>query len=271
MSTTTAPTREASTLHPFLEAGMGEGPYAFVGCFDLAAAMTPDSAANFGNMTGWVKDAPRLKAGMGTCACCGHGIMQICIIRTGNGDLYGVGSDCVLKTEHEGIARKGVEAALAARRKAMNAKRAAAKRKAAWEAGRAAREARELEWAVRQLAEFKDRRLRAIANAPVISFFYGEEANSLPGTRQPEGEGWGSEVWLDEQNEWRAFGFNGGFRASILADFLNGSNPATLSPRAQHILADIKAKNKGGRAGSKAYEAVYQQARDILSGAQAGA
>ena len=111
-----------NAAHPFYAAGFGEGPYYFVGCFDLAEATDSDSAANFGNMRGWLNDAPRLKAGMGTCACCGHAIMQICIVRTGNGDLYGVGSDCIEKLGDAGLS-KDAAAAIALRTKIKARKR----------------------------------------------------------------------------------------------------------------------------------------------------
>jgi len=116
-----------SKLHPFEAAGMGHGPYRFNGVFDLAEAMNPDSAANFGNMRGGLKDAPNLKAGMGTCACCGHAIMVICIVEDGAGDLWGVGSDCVLKTEEKALCDKA-KIAVAARRKQLNRQKAQAKR-----------------------------------------------------------------------------------------------------------------------------------------------
>jgi hypothetical protein len=133
----TAPTA-TTALHPFFET-LGPGPYRFVGCYDLGAAMDSTSAANFGNMTGWVRDAPRLKAGLGTCAHCGTAIMNICIVRVGNGDLYGVGEDCVEKCSQGGL-WKGAKAALAARRNAMARARKEAKRAAQWEADRPARE-----------------------------------------------------------------------------------------------------------------------------------
>ena len=127
-----------TSLHPFFET-LGPGPYRFVGCYDLGAAMDPTSAANFGNMTGWLRNAPKLKAGLGTCAHCGTAIMNICIVSVGNGDLYGVGEDCVEKCSQGGL-WKGAKAAMAARRNAMARERKAAKRAAQWEAERPARE-----------------------------------------------------------------------------------------------------------------------------------
>ena len=118
-----------ATAHPYFAAGFGEGPYTFAGCYDLAEATNPDSAANFGNMRGWLADAPKLKAGMGTCACCGHAIMQICIVKTGNGDLYGVGSDCIEKLGSPGLSQ-GAAAAIALRTKLKARKRRQVKNKA---------------------------------------------------------------------------------------------------------------------------------------------
>lgn len=141
MSTELAPAPTA--LHPFYET-LGPGPYRFVGCYDLAAAMDPTSAANFGNLRGWLSAAPKVKAGLGTCAHCGTAILNICIVRVGNGDLYGVGEDCVEKCSQGGL-WKGAKAALAARRNAMARARKAAKAAAKWEAERPERERRQQE------------------------------------------------------------------------------------------------------------------------------
>ena len=138
MSVTTTP-----GLHPFY-ATLGEGPYKFLYCYDLGEAMNPNSAANFGNMTGWIKDAPKLKAGLGTCAHCGMGINIVCVVRVGNGDLYGIGSDCVEKCSTGGI-WKGVKAAIALRRKQKERAKREAKRRAQWDVERPAREAAQAE------------------------------------------------------------------------------------------------------------------------------
>lgn len=61
--TTLAPTPAPTALHPFYGT-LGPGPYRFVGCYDLGAAQDPNTAANFGNMRGWLADAPKLKAGL---------------------------------------------------------------------------------------------------------------------------------------------------------------------------------------------------------------
>jgi len=132
---TTAPTQ---TLHPFYET-LGPGPYRFTGCYDLGEAMDPNSAANFGNMTGWAAHAPKLKAGLGTCAHCGMAIMLICIVQVGNGDLYGVGSDCVEKCSQGGL-WKGAKAVLAARTREKARDRRRVKAAEKWEAERPVRE-----------------------------------------------------------------------------------------------------------------------------------
>src|SRR5574343_1743482 len=86
--------------HPF-SFTLGEGPYRFVGTYDMGRAVaavnngSKDTAAAF-------QDAPRLEAGLGTCAHCGHAILNICIVRRGDGKLYGVGSDCILKVAASG-------------------------------------------------------------------------------------------------------------------------------------------------------------------------
>jgi hypothetical protein len=87
------------TKHPFV-ATLGEGPFAFVGTYDIGAALAHQQA--FGSTEQAFRDAPRLEAGMGTCAHCGHAILTVCIIRRGDGKLFGVGSDCVFKAAHGG-------------------------------------------------------------------------------------------------------------------------------------------------------------------------
>jgi hypothetical protein len=151
--TTLTPTPAPTALHPFYET-LGPGPYRFVGCYDLGAAQDPTSAANFGNLRGWLADAPKLKAGLGTCAHCGTAILNICIVRVGNGDLYGVGEDCVEKCSQGGL-WKGAKAALAARRNAMARARKAAIAAAKWEAERPEREARQREQQSKWQAAFE--------------------------------------------------------------------------------------------------------------------
>lgn len=81
--------------HPFELAGMGTGPFTFVGTYEIP--VHDDSAASFANPNPYA-DAPRLVGGLGTCANCGMAISNICIVRNSTGQLYGVGCDCVEKT-----------------------------------------------------------------------------------------------------------------------------------------------------------------------------
>lgn len=244
-------TNEANTLHPFFDAGMGEGPYTLHGVFDLGEAMNPNTAANFGNMTGWLKDAPKLESGMGTCTCCGKGISIICIVQNAAGKRYGVGSDCVEKADHQGICRKGVEAAMKIRNRAKNRARAEAKRKAAWDADKDRREARIKDACVRDLAEQRERYLRASKNTAVIDLLFPCALTDCTGRR--EADGWGAHVWLDDHGYWFNGSYDGGFRASILASLLNGTQANDLPDRAKRILTDIFSKSKG-RGNSKAYQ-----------------
>lgn len=84
--------------HPFELAGMGRGPYAWVGFIELPD-LAEASAANFGNADPYAEiRSYNLKAGAGACACCGAGIRNVCIVRDADGGNWGVGCDCAEKT-----------------------------------------------------------------------------------------------------------------------------------------------------------------------------
>jgi hypothetical protein len=83
--------------HPFELAGLGTGPYRFVGMVSIPslslAEANPDAYNNA------LRELPRdLVGGCGTCANCGMAISNICIVVDAQGRRYGIGSDCVLKT-----------------------------------------------------------------------------------------------------------------------------------------------------------------------------
>jgi hypothetical protein len=84
-------------VHPFART-LGPGPYKWLGSFDLGAAISMQQNGNIDGHNNAMASAPRLEAGMGTCAHCGMAIMLIQIVKTGEGKLFGVGSDCVMKT-----------------------------------------------------------------------------------------------------------------------------------------------------------------------------
>jgi len=77
-------------IHPF-ERTLGLGPYKLAGFF----AMILPSEANQGRNNFHL--APKVVRGMGTCAHCGHAILNVFIVQIGNGECYGVGSDCIEK------------------------------------------------------------------------------------------------------------------------------------------------------------------------------
>lgn len=87
--------------HPFSYT-IGEGPYKFVGGFDLGQIIAARDNGNIAAYENGMRNLPKLEAGCGTCSHCGHGILNIMIIERGDGKLYGVGSDCVLKVAAEG-------------------------------------------------------------------------------------------------------------------------------------------------------------------------
>jgi len=121
---------EAVSVHPF-ERSLGAGPYRFVGTFNLGAAVAALHAGNVAGYNNALAGAPRVEAGMGTCAHCGMAISLICIVKIGNGKLYGVGSDCILKA---GMPVKELDALQKAKRahnKALREARKARKGEAA--------------------------------------------------------------------------------------------------------------------------------------------
>lgn len=86
---------EAPKAHPFELAGMGHGPYRYVGFYALPS---PDlAAANPEAYNARLREMPKLNSGCGTCSNCGMAIMNIHIVRDGKGGLWGVGCDCIEK------------------------------------------------------------------------------------------------------------------------------------------------------------------------------
>jgi hypothetical protein len=83
--------------HPFELAGLGTGPYRFVGMVSIPGPSLAEANPEAYNNA--LRELPRdLVGGCGTCSCCGMAIMNICIVVNGQGQRYGIGSDCVLKT-----------------------------------------------------------------------------------------------------------------------------------------------------------------------------
>ncbi len=110
-----------TTLHPFQRAGLGLAPFRYVGMReqDLLYGEVILNRAEF-EQTGI---AMTTKPG-GTCAYCGTYIVNMFNVKSADGKVFHVGSDCILKTygKDHPIARK-VTKAVAARTKARIAAR----------------------------------------------------------------------------------------------------------------------------------------------------
>lgn len=216
-------------IHPF-ENTIGPGPYKYLGSYDMGAALAHQQS--FGDTAAAFRDAPRLEAGMGTCVHCGHPILNIQIVRRGDGKLYGVGSECINKVGDG----KLISAAKAEKNRIAREK-SAAKR----EANRIARlDAQreknggltdyELSEKLREEARAaEDQRLK-----PII------EALSPYANQLEDG--------------------NGGFRDSVARDLRNGHIP---SGRGFFIMLDILAK-QAGRSSSRAYQNRYNDLIDFF-------
>lgn len=76
--------------HPF-SFTLGPGPYKFVGFGEIKTS----------EVFGAKYVGPQVDSGAGTCAHCGHGIMNIYIVQTSDGKTHGVGSDCIRKLNCE--------------------------------------------------------------------------------------------------------------------------------------------------------------------------
>ena len=205
-------------IHPF-ENTIGPGPYRFVGTYDMGAALAHQ--ASFGDTAAAFRDAPRLEAGMGSCAHCGHPILNICIVRRGDGKLYGVGTDCILKTDDG----KLVDAVKVEKNRLAREKRAAKR-----EAARLARLQQQREnnggmtdW---ELAEHR----RALADAAEQ-----ERLKPIKAALEPYSA-------LIEDGK-------GGFCDSVARDLRDGHVPRG---RGRDIMLDIIAKQEG-RANSKKF------------------
>lgn len=77
--------------HPFSYT-LGAGPYKYIGFGKIIISET----------SGAVYLGPEMDEGCGTCAHCGHAILNIFIILTGEGKRCGVGSDCIHKLPSDG-------------------------------------------------------------------------------------------------------------------------------------------------------------------------
>jgi len=85
---------QVALVHPF-EKTLGQGPYQYLG---MVTIIKPSENMPEGNYRQLGMLTPtRFIRGMGTCAHCGMAIMNVFFVQVGNGDVYGVGSDCIHK------------------------------------------------------------------------------------------------------------------------------------------------------------------------------
>lgn len=83
-----------SVRHPFAQAGLGVAPFT---CIGVEYRVGPVVAI----VNGVQVDVGAPGQPMGTCAYCGQGIAECCVIRDGNGKTFIVGNQCVAKAYHD--------------------------------------------------------------------------------------------------------------------------------------------------------------------------
>lgn len=86
--------------HPFYKT-LGPGPYRWVGFFDLGQVLSALHAGNVNGYNNGLAMAPK-DVGIGSCAHCGHGILNNYIVQTGTGERFAVGSECIEKCGNSG-------------------------------------------------------------------------------------------------------------------------------------------------------------------------
>lgn len=226
-------------MHPFEAAGMGTGPFTFVAMWSFPPRDLAEKNPSAYNAA--MQDMPKLKGGCGTCSNCGMAISNICIVRNAQGEVYGVGSDCVMKTEDKALGDKA-KVAVARHEAELRRARNEEKRRVqheAWlakvcnEAGEtnAQRIARENQEHADKVAADKAARLAKGAKYAKISSVLAQKSNS-----------------------------SGDFCSSISTGLQEGYLP---SGRGLTIVIDIYAKTFGRR-GTAAYEAAATEAEEIL-------
>lgn len=84
----------AVSMHPFAQAGLGVAPFR---CIGVEYRVGPvKSVIDFGNGPVQVEIGSAGQP-MGSCAYCGQGIAECCVIQDGNGKTFIVGNQCVAK------------------------------------------------------------------------------------------------------------------------------------------------------------------------------
>lgn len=223
----------ARDIHPFTAAGMGAPPFRF-----LYVASIPSPSLAEQNPTAYqnaLAMLPRdLANGCGTCAHCGTAIMNIHVIRNGEGKKYGVGCDCINKSDDMPLMKASrLEKLKADRIKRANAKAA---RRAAWLA----------EIVDEKTGETREQSIQRKAEESRAAYDEQERINQEK-RRLLAAE---MQVEADAMRDGK-----GGFADSVGMDMQSGRVP---HGRAREIACEIIAKRLGGRTGSKAWESVYE-------------
>jgi hypothetical protein len=87
---------ETITVHPF-EKTLGPGPYKFLGSFSIVKPSEKCPTGNYAEVNARVAAVGKFVRGAGTCAHCNMSIMNVFMVEIGNGEVYGVGCDCIEK------------------------------------------------------------------------------------------------------------------------------------------------------------------------------
>jgi hypothetical protein len=112
---TAAPTAPATTIHKFEAAGLGRAPFKFVGMVkqDIAYGQAVVNSEEFRAGGILITTAPG-----GACAYCGTYILNMFNIKSADGKVFHVGSECVQKTGDAGLKK-----VVAAKVREMDSKR----------------------------------------------------------------------------------------------------------------------------------------------------
>lgn len=84
-------------IHKFEAAGLGKAPFVFLGYYEDRGGRKMETA------TGLTVTVGSPGQPMGTCEYCGTGIAICCRIQSADGNVFIVGSDCVLKVGDAGL------------------------------------------------------------------------------------------------------------------------------------------------------------------------
>lgn len=226
-------------IHPFTASQMGSPPFRF-----LYIATIPSPSLGEQNPTAYnnaLAALPRdLVNGCGTCGHCGTPIMNIHVIRNGDGKKYGVGCECIKKTGDMPLMKASNLEKLKADR--INRAKAKEAKRTAWLA----------EIIDTTTGETRQQQMERKAEESRAAYQVQQDAEMVRRRTIAEELTLESEFLRDGK---------GGFSDSIGIDMQSG-----LLPRggARSIVLDILAKRMGGRRNSAAYDEQFNLLADKL-------